>query len=212
MDMHGHGNNIKKQQQESTFQRIERMHPHKMLLYLTIIGSSLIFLFMVIAYTMSKPQAAFSEGFSMPKAFICSTVLLLYSGFCATKLLPAYLNDDVNRLKKILLLTLVLGLAFAFCQYLGWLELKESGIYFSGKASGSFLYVLTGLHVFHLLVGLGFLSYLCIYSFWVAKDPVRSLIMVTNPYQKIKLQIFSVYWLFLDIVWLFLFFYFLFLF
>lgn len=208
--MQSHGNNIKKQQEESTFQRIERMHPHKMLLYLAIIGSSLIFLFMVIAYAMSKPQIAYQEGFVMPKAFICSTVLLLFSGFYATKLLPVYLADDMHRLKKILLLTLTLGIGFAFCQYIGWLELRESGIYFAGKAAGSFLYVLTGLHVAHLLIGLAFLGYLAAYSFWVAKDPVRSLIMVTNPYQKIKLQIFVIYWQFLGVLWLLLFFYFLF--
>lgn len=210
--MQGHGNNIQKKQQESTFERIERMHPHKMLLYLAIIGSSLIFFFMLTAYTISKPQASFFDNISMPKAFICSTILMLVSGFLSTKVLPAFLADDIHRLKRVLLLTLLLALAFGASQFVGWQELRSSGIFMAGKGSGSFLYVLTGLHAVHLLGGLGFLVYLCIYTFWVAKDPVRQLIMVTNPYQKIKLQIFSIYWIFLDIAWLALFFYFLFIF
>lgn len=208
--MHGQGNNIKKQQQETTFQRIERMHPHKMLLYLAIIGSSLIFVFMVIAYTLSTPQSGFLENFTMPKAFVCSTVLLLLSGFTSTKIIPAYKEDNPYKLKYTLALTLLLGLGFGASQYIGWLALQESGVYFAGKASGSFLYVLTGLHVAHLLGGLIFLNYLCVYMYWKAKDPVKWLITITNPYQKIKLQIFVIYWQFLDIVWVLLFFYFLF--
>ncbi len=208
--MQGQGNNIKKKQQESTFQKIERMHPHKMLLYLAIIGSSLIFLFMVIAYSISKPQNGFLENFVMPKAFVFSTVVLIFSGFVSSRLERYYNEDKIDSLKKGLALTLFLGICFAISQYIGWEELKSSGIYLAGKASGSFLYVLTGLHVVHLIGGLVFLGYLLVNTIWVSKDPIRTLIMVTNPYEKIKLQIFAIYWQFLDVLWLLLFFYFLF--
>lgn len=208
--MQGQGNNIKKKQQESTFQRIERMHPHKMLLYLAIIGSSLIFLFMVIAYSISKPQNGFLEDFVMPKAFIFSTIILIFSGFISTRLETYYNEDKIRSLKGALGITLFLGICFAVSQYIGWGALNASGIYLSGKASGSFLYVLTGLHVVHLVGGLLFLTYLFINTIWASKDPIRTLIMVTNPYEKIKLQIFAIYWQFLDVLWLALFFYFLF--
>ncbi len=210
--MQRHGNNIQKKQQESTFERIERMHPHKMLLYLAIIGSSLIFFFMLVAYTISKPQLASFGNFPMPKAFVFSTIVMLIAGFVSTKVMPAFLNDDIHKLKRVLLLILLLGLTFAISQFMGWQALRNSGIFMEGQGAGSFLYVLTGLHAVHLLGGLGFLAYLSIYTLWVANDPVRQLIMVTNPYQKIKLQIFSIYWIFLDIAWLALFFYFLFIF
>lgn len=210
--MHRHGNNIQKQQQESTFERIERMHPHKMLLYLAIIGSSLIFFFMLVAYTISKPQMVSFGSFPMPKAFVFSTIVMLLSGFVSTKVMPAFLRDDIHNLNRILLLTLLLGVIFGVSQFMGWQELRNSGVFMLGKGAGSFLYVLTGLHAAHLLGGLGFLAYLSAYTFWVARDPVRQLIMVTNPYQKIKLQIFSIYWIFLDVAWLALFFYFLFVF
>jgi len=61
-----------------------------------------------------------------------------------------------------------------------------------------------------LVAGLAFLCYLLVNTIWVSKDPIRTLIMVTNPYEKIKLQIFVIYWQFLDMLWLVLFFYFLF--
>ena len=210
--MQRHGNNIQKQQQESTFERIERMHPHKMLLYLAIIGSSLIFFFMLVAYTISKPQMVSFGNFPMPKAFVFSTVVMLVSGFVSTKILPAFVNDDIHKLKRVLWFTLLLGLTFSISQFMGWQELRSSGIFMEGKGAGSFLYVLTGLHAAHHLGGLGFMTYLTGFTFWAANDPVRQLIMVTNPYQKIKLQIFSIYWIFLDVAWIVLFFYFLFVF
>ena len=144
----------------------------------------------------------------MPKAFTCSTFILLISGFISTKLEKFYNQDDIPKLNYALGIILILGVCFSVSQYIGWLELQESGIYFAGKASGSFLYVLTGLHVVHLLGGLLFLTYLFAQTMWVVKDPIRNLIMVTNPYQKIKLQIFVIYWQFLDALWIFLFFYF----
>ncbi len=60
---------------QATLEKIERLHPHKMLLYLAIFGSSLIFLFMLIAFTASNGHPAIQENnaqLSIPKAFIFS--------------------------------------------------------------------------------------------------------------------------------------------
>ena len=51
-------------------------------------------------------------------------------------------------------IALVLGFAFMISQYLGWVKLVGMGIYLVGNPSGSFLYVLTGLHLAHLLGGI----------------------------------------------------------
>ncbi|HAZ24171.1 MAG TPA: cytochrome C oxidase subunit III, partial [Algoriphagus sp.] len=42
-------------------------------------------------------------------------------------------------------------LVFTSLQFTGWLELQAMGINFKGIPSGSFLYVLSGIHIFHLL-------------------------------------------------------------
>src|SRR5690606_30863420 len=110
--MRGEENKIKRKQGESTLQRIERMHPHKMVLYLGMVGSGLIFFFLIVAYTLSQSQTFFSGDMVMPKAFICSTILLLLSSFFASKLLPAFENDQIKKLNKRLGITLLLGMAF----------------------------------------------------------------------------------------------------
>lgn len=202
--------NTKRQKIHSTFSRIENIHPHKMLLYLAMFGSSLIFLFMIIGYSVSAPDANDYIRFKFPKAFIVSLVLLLLSSFSISKALPAFRRDDVKALKRYLAITLFLGLAFTISQYIGWYELKQSGIYLSGKAAGSYLYVISGLHVLHLAGGLVFLTLLYTKMSRIARDPVKTLIMVTNPYEKIRMEMLAAYWHFIDIMWVMLFFYFLF--
>lgn len=202
-------NNTGEKKKETTIARLEKIHPHKMLLYLSIFGSSLIFLFMITAYTVGRPENDFAN-FSMPKSFIVSLVLLLFSSFFISKVLPAFKKDKIQEVKSALEITLLLGLAFTICQYVGWYEMNRSGIYLSGKDSGAYLYVISGLHVLHLAGGLAFLTLTYTKVSTTARDPVKALIMVTNPYQRIRLEMLTTYWHFVDILWVALFFYFLF--
>lgn len=208
--MQHHRKSLKTGDKETTFQKIEKLHPHKMLLYLSMFGSSLVFLFMITAYSISRPEQFLLRDFDLPKAFILSTIVLLISSFTLSKVIQAYKEDRMKWMRNALGITLFLGLVFTVCQYIGWLELSKSGIYFSGKISGSFLYVISGLHILHLSAGMIFLSYFFYQSTITANDPVKSLIMVTNPYQKIRLEILTTYWYFMNALWLILFLYFLF--
>ncbi|MDQ3392852.1 MAG: cytochrome C oxidase subunit III [Bacteroidota bacterium] len=202
--------NIKKQAQETTFQKIEKLHPHKLFLYLAILGSSLIFTFMLIAYTTSRPDFLILQNFYFPKAFTVSTFVLMVSSYTISKIIRFYKSDEIKQLRNYLGYTLILGLAFSISQYIGWRQLETSGIYLSGDPSGAYLYVISGFHLIHLLGGLGFLGYFFVKSIYVAKDPIKSLIMVTNPCEKLRLEMLSTYWHFMDALWVVLFFYFLF--
>jgi cytochrome c oxidase subunit 3 len=164
---------------------------------------------MVTAYTFSRPEEDFAN-FIMPKSFIISLVLLLFSSFFISKVLPAFKKDDMKAVRRSLEITLLLGLAFTISQYVGWYEMNRSGIHLSGKDSGAYLYVVSGLHVLHLAAGLVFLTMTYTRVSTISRDPVKSLIMVTNPYQRIRLEMLTTYWHFIDILWVGLFFYFLF--
>lgn len=202
--------NIKKQIQETTFQKIEKLHPHKLFLYLAILGSSLIFIFMITAYTTSKPDASHFENFTFPKAFIVSTFILMLSSFTISKVTQLYTEDNLKQLRNHLGFTFILGLGFTLSQYMGWKQLDNAGIYFTGDASGAYLYVISGLHLVHLMAGLIFVGYLFFQSIQICKDPIKSLLMVTNPYDKLKLEMVTTYWHYMDFLWVVLFFYFLF--
>ncbi len=55
--------------------------------------------------------------------------------------------------------TLALGLLFVAGQYQAWLGLRAQGLFLASNPNSSFFYVLTGVHVVHVLGGLGGLLY-----------------------------------------------------
>lgn len=199
-----------KEHSNLSFSDIEKIHPHKMLLYLSAIGSSLVFLFMIIAFAVSRTSTTFYDEIAMPRAFVVSIILLLLSSFTVYRILPAFSGDNMKEVRSMLGFTLALGITFALCQYIGWLELAQQGIYLSGEVSGAYLYVISGLHALHVL---GAISYVAILLFQVnraVQDPVKGLIMFTSPYQRIKLEMLTVFWHYIDVLWIILFIYFLF--
>lgn len=184
-----------------------------MLLYLAIFGSSIIFAFMLIAFTASYTAPGPDEpGLVMPKAFVFSTLILLFSSYFVTQFLKLYQNEEMKKFRNYLGITIMLGLVFTLSQYWGWHQLDTTGNGLTGMSSGAYLYVISGLHILHLVGGIFFMTYQFIRISRVANDPVKSLIMVTNPYQKMKIQMLVTYWHFLDILWVGLFLYFLFMF
>jgi cytochrome c oxidase subunit III len=190
---------------ESWIQKIENLHPYQTLMYLGMFGSGLIFLFMTLAFLGSESGNMDSVGFKMPKSFILSTLIILISGYTASNMLIHYKEERVKKLKDSLLTTFLLGLGFTVLQFIGWKELTMMGVDFRGLPSGSFLYVLSGIHIFHL-VGAMIFSILMVYKYHqTEKDEIKHLLLLTNPYEKMRIQLFTTYWHFMDLIWVVLF-------
>ncbi|WP_242919537.1 cytochrome c oxidase subunit 3 [Pontibacter liquoris] len=186
--------------QLSAFSKIEKMHPIRMLLYLSMIGIGVLFFILVVAFarTGGFPQTSFE----LPKFFSVSTVLLLFSSYAISRVPRFYKKDKLHKMTRYLGLTLVLGLLFVGAQFIGWNEMVRSGVYFTGKASGTYLYLISALHVLHLLGGIIFLSFLFFKTAHVATDGVRSLIFIRDPYRHLQLTMLCGYWHFMDFLWL----------
>jgi cytochrome c oxidase subunit 3 len=201
---------IKKAEKLSSWARIEKMHAHKTMILLSMVGSTLIFLFLITAFSLSFFDGSSFAYIQFPKAFVVSSFLILLSSYFLSKTLAYYNSDNILSLNKALGITLLFGVAFALSQFIGWKELNLAGIYFSGERSGAYLYVISGIHLAHLLGGLIFLGFLFSKTRRASKDPVETLIYLTTPYEKIRLEMISLWWHFMDALWIFLFFWFLF--
>ena len=201
--------NTKAQYRESSFQQIEKMHPYKMLLLLGILGIAMIFLFLVIAYSVSITNHTQLIDIRLPKILTLGTIVLLASSIALNMAVKAFHEDNMRQLNFMIFLVLLMGAIFTGCQFLGWLGLKESGVFFVGPSSGTFLYVISGLHLIHLSGGMLLLVMAFVKSYQVRRDPVKALIMVTNPFDRLRLEMLSVYWHFLTALWMLLFFFFL---
>lgn len=186
-------------------QRLERLHPYEMLIFLGMISSGLIFLFLTAAYLFSGLHQLRGPARHIPIAFLISTLLLILSGYTASKMRLYYQEEKLPQLEGALRNTFFLGLAFTILQFAGWKELEQMGINFTGIPSGSFLYLLSGIHIFHLLGAMIFGLILLFQLRKIQEDGVRKLILVTNPFEKMRIRLFTLYWHFMDVIWLILF-------
>lgn len=191
--------------QQTWFQKLENFHPYETLLYLAMVSSGLIFLFLVVAFLYSGLNQLEGLNHRIPIAFLISTFMLVLSGYTATKMRLHYQEENIPKLEASLRNTFVLGVAFTILQFAGWKELTDMGINFTGIPSGSFLYLLSGIHIFHLLGAMVFALMLLIQLRRTQEDGIRKLILVTNPYEKMRIRLFTVYWHFMDAIWLILF-------
>lgn len=206
--MPGESKKVEHKKKYSTFKAIEKIHPHKMILYLALFGSFLIFGFMAFAYAVGKMETGGLADIVFPKAFAVSTVILMFSSYMVSKVLPSFEKDNLPQMKDYLAATLSLTLIFVVSQFIGWLELKEAGLYLAEAPAVSFLVVITGLHLVHMVVGFVILVYYLFRTWRLIQDPVKNLIISTNPYEKVKLEMFTIFWHCMNFFWLFIYFFF----
>lgn len=198
--------NVKQPQKNQTwFQQIENLHPYETLLYLGMFGSGLIFMFLTIAFLFSGLDQLSGLNQKMPISFLLSTFLLVISGYTATRMRIFYQEERTQKVIDSLRNTLLLGLVFTLLQISGWIELEAMGISLQGIPSGSFLYVLTGIHIFHLVGAMIFAVILWVQLKKNQADEIKHLILLTNPFEKMRIRLFTVYWQFMDGIWLILF-------
>jgi cytochrome c oxidase subunit 3 len=93
-----------------------------------------------------------------------------------------------------LAITLTLGLCFLFGQWLAWRQLAERGFYVSTTPSSSFVYLLTGAHAIHLLVGI-----LALFAAGLA-----ALFQRSATRRSIVIDVSAWYWHFMTALWVYI--------
>src|ERR1700752_2249010 len=128
----------------------------KPLLWVGIVSIIMLFAGLTSAYVVRADNGNWLI-FNLPNIFFISTAIIITSSLTLFLALKMAKKNNQTGMILGLLATFVLGIAFTFTQFEGWKDLTSKGIVFAGKysnASGSFLYVLTGLHLAHLAGGL----------------------------------------------------------
>ena len=115
--------------------------------------------------------------------------------------LQAFRAREMQRYKTLITVTAVLGVLFAILQFLGFSFLNNHGVLLLGQGSNpsaSFLIVITGLHVLHVLGGV--VAILIMF--------IRAYSSKSKSYNTVPVEIVSTYWHFVDILWIYLFIFF----
>jgi cytochrome c oxidase subunit 3 len=101
------------------------------------------------------------------------------------------LGDE--RMLPWLEITAGLGLLFLAGQYWAWQQLQARGVYLATTSGSSVVYLVTGMHAFHLVGGLGAIFYAIAYA--VLGKPVEA--------QRILVDVSAWFWHFLTALWVY---------
>lgn len=135
--------------------------------------------------------------FRVPDVFFFSTAVILLSSLTLHLSYWGFKKGKAGLYRIGLPVSLVLGVIFIVLQYKGWLALYDIGVPLDGNPSGSFFYVISGVHAAHVLGGLFAMSVATMNAFSLAYKPTEK--------RRKRFQLVLHYWHFVDFLWLYLF-------
>jgi len=188
-----------------------RVHPHKFALWLAMGSIAMMFAGLTSAYIVRQSQGNW-RMFHLPIVFWISTAVILISSVTVHLGVRAFKQRQMLRYRALITTTLALGLLFGILQSVGFWQLYHvpqetilegqklvETIRVSGNPSESFLFIITGLHLAHILGGIIALLLVFLMAY-------RRRVKV---YNATGLEIVAAYWHFVDVLWLYLFIFFL---
>lgn len=179
---------------------VARKKSAKPMLWVSMISMVMFFAGLTSAYVISMKRDDWVT-FDLPDAFYISTALIMLSSITIF-LSQRLLKKDQRALSLALLIaTFVLGVIFVWQQYVGFLELKSAGLFFTGPGSTvstSFIIGITLMHVVHIAAGIIVLL-VVIYNHFKHKY---------KPNDLLGFELGAIFWHFVDVLWIYLFFFF----
>ncbi|MFM1775448.1 MAG: hypothetical protein RJA53_1058 [Bacteroidota bacterium] len=175
----------------------QRIHPQRFIMWIAIGSIVMMFAGMTSAYIVKKNQGNWL-AIELPVVFWYSTAVILASSLTMYLATNAIKAGRLISYKSLITLTAILGVVFVTMQWLGFKDLELRGIALIGPQSNSassFLFVITGLHMLHVLGGVIALIVLFFRAFSVQEGQA-------NP---VSSQIIGTYWHFVDVLWIYLF-------
>ena len=139
----------------------------------------------------------------LPSAFMFSTFSILFSSASLAFATRNLRTEKYHLGFYWLLITFILALSFCALQLAGWRQLYQSGIYIQ-QISASFMYLLSGLHFAHILLGLLGLGWILLDAF-ANRNYVDGFIQSLNPAKTTRIRIVSIFWHFLGLLWILIF-------
>ncbi|XZF16408.1 cytochrome c oxidase subunit 3 [Chitinophagaceae bacterium MMS25-I14] len=190
-----------------------KIHPQKFALWIAMGSIAMMFAGFTSGYMVRKGQDNW-RFFHLPPVFWASTVCIIVSSVTMILGVRAFKQRKMLQYRSLVTTTLVLGILFGIFQALGFYELyhqpqlvnisgvatqEMKAVRVDGNPSESFLFIIAGMHLLHILGGI---IALAIVFFKAYRTRVKV-------YNTTGLEIVATYWHFVDILWIYLFVFFL---
>ena len=170
----------------------------KMMLLFGLLSITMTFAGLTSAYIVSKGRPDWTMDFNLPAEFFFSTFIIVLSSFTLFIAKNKLVNRKPNNsIFSWVLITFILGIVFIIFQFIGFNNIIDQGYYFAGAQSAiktSFIYVLSFLHIVHLVAGLIVLIVLMV-------NTKKGKYVNDN----LGFNLGSNFWHFLDFLWVYLF-------
>ena len=171
------------------------------IVWLFIVASSMLFIAFSSAYWVHKSDGVRNNAWidiALPMQFWVSAIIVIISSVFIQLAYKAAAKDDVYKVPSLITITFLLGIAFCITQIYGFMAMFNMGYFFSNKEAGeisaSFVYVMAGVHLLHILGGI-ILLLVGIVKASRLQIHKKNLGFIT---------VCKTYWHFLGIVWIFL--------
>jgi heme/copper-type cytochrome/quinol oxidase subunit 3 len=158
-----------------------------------VLFSSLILTIIVFRVSYSDAYGSFRDHLSIPLVGL-NTFVLIVSSYLVVRALQAIRRGNQQGLRRNLLGVMLLGALFLSGQAIEWASLFKAGVSVN-SVFGTPFFVVTGIHGSHVLIGIAWASFVLI----------QSLDDAFSERHYLGVEVFGLYWHFVDIVWIVLF-------
>lgn len=172
-------------------------------MFLLLISLAMLFLAFSIGYVFTRAQNG-SDGVHLPPIFIINSFILMASSWAINQANKAYRDDDTQGYQKALSITMGLTFLFMIAQIIGWVYFKAELVGTNIGNGENYLYAISGLHFAHIVGGLPFLGVFLYNAYKKMEEPMTVLLYFSDPDKRMRLQLLTIYWHFLDGLWIFL--------
>ena len=183
-----------------TEQQRKRLHPYKFSLWIGMASILMMFAGFTSAYLVKRNDSNWLQ-FNLPPIFLYSTFVILLSSLTIYLAAKSFKARKMARYRVLITVTAALGVLFVVLQALGFQYLQNHGIKLIGSGSnpsGSFLGVITGVHMLHVIGGVIVLIIMLLKAFSSSN----------KNYSNVPIEVASTYWHFVDAIWIYLFIFF----
>jgi len=179
------------------------IHPSYIVMFLVLAGVTALFLGFSAAYFYTRVDAG-TPPIKLPPLFYFNTLILIGSSYTLHWAKKSYLADHTEHYKIALIVTLLLTFGFLAAQIFAWKQLMASNVFVNYNNMASYMYLISGVHFAHVVAGIPFLIIFIVNAVRKMKSPVSVLIYFSDLAKQRRLNLFNIYWHFLDGLWIYL--------
>ncbi len=181
----------------------KRREPFGFMLWLSVLGSTLLFATIFAVYWIRVDQNV-SNFIILPDVFWLSTLVVLFSSITLHEANLAFKQERFFHFRVFIGATFSLGIVFMGLQVSGWYAISPGWAYLTNNMAVGLVYLLTSLHLIHILIGVVYLGLLFRKSIQ-NRSYVDSFVYSVNPPNRLKIKLITRYWHFVDALWLVIF-------